>query len=86
MKIFGKLSSAVLNSPRWFQGNEHQNRAENRTGGQSEQAKHFCKAYEQVAIRASTLYLAVADLGKLDPMYQYSLEWFIGLFPNASVS
>merc|ERR1719331_3534054 len=33
-----------------------------------------------VATRASILYFVVADLGRIDPMYQYSLEYFVGLF------
>jgi dynein heavy chain len=33
-----------------------------------------------VATRSSILYFVLADLGKIDPMYQYSLEYFVGLF------
>merc|ERR1719181_2540640 len=33
-----------------------------------------------VATRASILYFVVADLGMIDPMYQYSLEYFVSLF------
>jgi len=33
--------------------------------------------YEPVAIRASHLYLTILQLSNLDPMYQYSLEWYI---------
>jgi dynein heavy chain len=36
--------------------------------------------YRPVAKRASLLYFAIADLGIVDPMYQYSLQWFTGLF------
>merc|ERR1740138_1995680 len=32
-----------------------------------------------VATRASILYFVIADLGKIDPMYQYSLEYFVAL-------
>eukprot|EP00746_Dinoflagellata_sp_MGD_P154845 gnl/MRDRNA2_/MRDRNA2_85065_c0_seq4.p1 gnl/MRDRNA2_/MRDRNA2_85065_c0~~gnl/MRDRNA2_/MRDRNA2_85065_c0_seq4.p1 ORF type:complete len:4104 (-),score=817.24 gnl/MRDRNA2_/MRDRNA2_85065_c0_seq4:76-11610(-) len=32
-----------------------------------------------VATRASILYFVVADLGVIDPMYQYSLEFFVSL-------
>jgi dynein heavy chain len=35
-----------------------------------------------VATRASILYFVIADLGRIDPMYQYSLEYFVGLFQN----
>lgn len=33
--------------------------------------------YEPVAVRASHLFLTILQLSNLDPMYQYSLEWFI---------
>ncbi|RDD38836.1 Dynein heavy chain 1, axonemal [Trichoplax sp. H2] len=36
--------------------------------------------YIPVAIRTRILFFCVTDLAKLDPMYQYSLEWFIGIF------
>lgn len=31
--------------------------------------------YRPVAKRASLLYFVIADLGDVDPMYQYSLPW-----------
>ena len=33
-----------------------------------------------MAGRASILFFCVADLAAVDPMYQYSLQWFINLF------
>ncbi|CAM9175434.1 unnamed protein product [Chrysoparadoxa australica] len=39
--------------------------------------------YLPVAFRASQLFFCIADLGSVDPMYQYSLEWFIKLFKQA---
>ena len=36
--------------------------------------------YRPVAKRASLLYFVIADLGFVDPMYQYSLQWFTQLF------
>jgi len=38
------------------------------------------KSYVPVAYRASQLFFCIADLAGVDPMYQYSLEWFINLF------
>jgi len=35
-----------------------------------------------VATRASILYFIVADLGLIDPMYQYSLEFFVDMFQS----
>jgi dynein heavy chain len=36
--------------------------------------------YRPVAKRSSLLYFVIADLGEVDPMYQYSLPWFTSLF------
>nr|CCA18047.1 PREDICTED: dynein heavy chain 7 putative [Albugo laibachii Nc14] len=40
-------------------------------------------AYEIVAIRSAQLFFCLCDLNVLDPMYQYSLEWYIHLFETA---
>ena len=39
--------------------------------------------YRPVAFRGSILYFCIADLGNVDPMYQYSLQWFRNLFIQA---
>lgn len=36
--------------------------------------------YRPVAFRGAVLYFCIADLGTVDPMYQYSLQWFRNLF------
>jgi dynein heavy chain len=36
--------------------------------------------YRPVAIRASLLFFCISDLALIDPMYQYSLTWYIDLF------
>ena len=36
----------------------------------------------QVAIRGAVLYFVLADLAAVDVMYQFSLEWFQGMFTN----
>jgi dynein heavy chain len=38
--------------------------------------------YRSVAVRGSILYFVIADLARIDPMYQYSLEFFKKLFNN----
>ena len=39
--------------------------------------------YTPVAALASILFFCVADLANIEPMYQYSLAWFIDLFTRA---
>jgi len=36
--------------------------------------------YEPIALHSTILFFCVADLANIDPMYQYSLAWFINLF------
>ena len=36
--------------------------------------------YIPVARRTQILFFCVTDLSNVDPMYQYSLEWFITIF------
>jgi len=40
----------------------------------------YRKGYVPVAYESSVLFFVVADMGNIDPMYQYSLPFFIGLF------
>ena len=42
--------------------------------------------YIPVAVRTQLLFFCTTDLSNIDPMYQYSLEWFIGIFLNAIAS
>ena len=39
-----------------------------------------CEVYRPVSKRGAVLYFVVADFGALDPMYQYSLQFFLSLF------
>ena len=36
--------------------------------------------YTPIAIHSTILFFSIADLANIDPMYQYSLMWFINLF------
>lgn len=36
--------------------------------------------YVPVAVRTQILFFCVSDLSNVDPMYQYSLEWFLAIF------
>ena len=42
--------------------------------------------YIPVAVRTQLLFFCTTDLSNIDPMYQYSLEWFVGIFLNAIAS
>jgi len=39
--------------------------------------------YKPLAMRTSGLFFCITDLANIDPMYQYSLDFFKGLFVNA---
>jgi dynein heavy chain len=39
--------------------------------------------YIPVAIRTRILFFCITELSAIDPMYQYSLSWFVNLFSNA---
>ena len=38
------------------------------------------EGYKPVAFHASQIFFCIAELSMIDPMYQYSMEWFINLF------
>ena len=38
------------------------------------------ESYRPVAYRASILFFCIVDLNGIDPMYEYSLQWFMNLF------
>jgi dynein heavy chain len=38
------------------------------------------EGYRPVAYRASLLFFSILDFATIDPMYQYSLQWFVRLF------
>lgn len=40
------------------------------------------ESYRPVAKRGSILYFVIADLANIDPMYQYSLDFFSKIFVN----
>ena len=40
------------------------------------------REYQPVAVRARILFFCITDLAAVDPMYQYSLNWFMGLFSS----
>jgi len=41
------------------------------------------EGYQPVAYRSSILFFSIADMGNVDPMYQYSLAWYVNLFVRA---
>jgi len=38
------------------------------------------QCYRPIAKHSSILFFSIADLPNIDPMYQYSLTWFINLY------
>ncbi|MFT7804825.1 dynein heavy chain 12, axonemal [Arapaima gigas] len=41
------------------------------------------EGYRAVATHSSVLFFSIADLANIDPMYQYSLSWFVNLYINS---
>ena len=41
------------------------------------------ESFRPVAYRASLLFFCIFDLAGIDPMYQYSLQWFLNLFAGS---
>lgn len=36
--------------------------------------------YTPISVHSAILFFSIADLANIEPMYQYSLSWFINLF------
>lgn len=36
--------------------------------------------YREIAVHSTILFFSIADLANIEPMYQYSLTWFVNLF------
>lgn len=47
------------------------------------QIEEFRQNYKPIARHSSALYYTITDLPNIDPMYQYSLTWFINLYINS---
>ncbi|KAG7254627.1 hypothetical protein CRUP_019802, partial [Coryphaenoides rupestris] len=41
------------------------------------------EGYRDIAKHSSVLFFSIADLANIDPMYQYSLTWFVNLYVNS---
>ncbi|XP_072136530.1 dynein axonemal heavy chain 12 isoform X2 [Mobula birostris] len=41
------------------------------------------EGYRPIAKHSAILFFSIADLANIDPMYQYSLSWFVNLFINS---
>uniref|UniRef100_A0A8D3BVT1 Dynein axonemal heavy chain 12 n=1 Tax=Scophthalmus maximus TaxID=52904 RepID=A0A8D3BVT1_SCOMX len=41
------------------------------------------EGYRSIAKHSSVLFFSIADLTNIDPMYQYSLSWFVNLYINS---
>lgn len=39
--------------------------------------------YQPIAVHSSVLFFSITDLANIEPMYQYSLTWFVNLFVNS---
>jgi len=41
--------------------------------------------YKPVAMHSSMLFFCISDLANIEPMYQYSLTWFINLYLQVAI-
>jgi len=41
--------------------------------------------YKPVAMHSSMLFFCISDLANIEPMYQYSLTWFINLYLQVTI-
>ena len=41
--------------------------------------------YIPVAVNTQVLFFCVADMCNIDPMYQYSLDWFVNIFISSMI-
>jgi len=41
------------------------------------------ESFRPIAFRAQLLFFTIVELAIIDPMYQYSLQWFSNLFGNS---
>lgn len=41
------------------------------------------EGYRAIAKHSSILFFSIADLANIDPMYQYSLNWFVNLYVSS---
>lgn len=62
------------------------NEIESKQAGAEETAKKINEKraeYKSISEYSSILFFCIADLAGIDPMYQYSLSWFVNLFINS---
>lgn len=45
--------------------------------------ENFRQGYKSVGDHCAALYYTITDLFSLDPMYHYSLDWFIKIFSSS---
>ncbi|XP_015203470.2 dynein axonemal heavy chain 12 isoform X1 [Lepisosteus oculatus] len=66
-----KIMSNEINKKQQIAEKTEQKIAESREG------------YRSIARHSSILFFSIADLANIDPMYQYSLNWFVNLYINS---
>ncbi|EER06065.1 dynein heavy chain, putative [Perkinsus marinus ATCC 50983] len=72
-----ELIETLSNSKIASQKIEEQVQQQERTAAQIQETR---QAYRPLALRSASLFFVVSDLCIVDPMYQYSLDWFIMIF------
>ncbi|KAF4658988.1 hypothetical protein FOL47_007767, partial [Perkinsus chesapeaki] len=72
-----ELIETLSNSKIASQKIEEQVQQQERTAAQIQETR---QSYRPLALRSASLFFVVSDLCIVDPMYQYSLDWFIMIF------
>jgi dynein heavy chain, axonemal len=76
-----ELIETLSNSKIASQKIEEQVQQQERTSNQIQETR---AQYRPLALRSAALFFVISDLSTVDPMYQYSLDWFIMIF-NMSI-
>ena len=87
LRLISEVQGRILESEELISTLDASKVTSNMINQRMEEAKVTSKEIDQarekyriVARRGSQLYFAIADLALIDPMYQFSLDYFIQLF------
>jgi dynein heavy chain, axonemal len=87
LKLLAEAEGDILEDEELINVLQESNVTSKQIGKAVEKAKRVKKkvddarrAYTSIASRVANLFFCISALSQIDPMYQYSLEWYIGLY------